>query len=461
MREMETTMPRPGSRTTGFRTAGPVGALAAATAVLLTTRTAHAVDVLGGLEAPFRAALESGNYAPALGLVFAAGLATSLTPCVYPMIVITVSVFGARQAKTRAEGAMLSTAFVLGIAAVMTPLGTIAGATGGIFGAALSNPFVLVGLAVLFLVLAAGMFGGFEMNLPASLQNRLAQVGGIGGKGAFALGMVSALIAAPCTGPVLAFLLTWIGTTGNVAFGALSMFVYALGLGLLFWVVGTFAVALPKSGRWLEWVKSVFGVVMVVMALYYLKPLLPLPLPVEKTQWVVVAGLVLLGAGLLGGAIHLTFHGPLGRRVRKGVAIGAAVAGSFLLVSYAEALPPGAKIQWLKDYSDARALAQAESRPLLVDFGADWCGACKELERVTFSDPRVVAACQARGFVPVHVDLTSSENVDENAAALDGYDQRGLPLVVFHDRKGDEIARITQFIPPEEMLALIAQLDGR
>lgn len=438
--------------------ASTVAACGAAALALGLAGTAHAQS-LADLEAPFRAALEAGSYGPALGLVFLAGLATSLTPCVYPMIVITVSVFGARQAKSRAEGAMLSTAFVMGIALVMTPLGTLAGATGGVFGAALANPFVLGGLALLFLVLAVGMFGGFEMNLPPALQNRLAQVGGIGVKGALGLGMVSALIAAPCTGPVLAFLLTWIGTTGNVAFGALSMFVYALGLGLLFWVVGTFAVSLPKSGRWLEWVKSLFGVVMIVMALYYLKPLLPLPLPVERVDWVAAVGVALLLGGLIGGAIHLTFHGGTLERVRKGSAVALAVVGSFLLVSYAEALPPGAKIEWQEDYQAARASALEAGQPLLVDFGADWCGACKELDRHTFSDPRVVAATKRAGFVPVRVDLSSGNDTPENKAALAGYDQRGLPLVVVHDGAGEEVARVTKFIEADEMLSLLAKVD--
>ena len=235
-------------------------------AALLAAPAVARADALGDLEAPFRAALESGSFGMALGLVFLGGIATSFTPCVYPMIAITVSVFGARQTETRMQGALLSTAFVLGIAALFTPLGLVAAMTGGVFGSALSSPIVLIGLSLLFLGLAASMFGAFDLDLPSGLKNRLAMVGGVGVKGAFVLGLCSALIAAPCTGPVLGFLLTWVGTTGNVAFGALSLFVYALGLGLLFWLVGTFSVTLPKSGQWLEWIKSVFGIVMVVAA---------------------------------------------------------------------------------------------------------------------------------------------------------------------------------------------------
>src|SRR5689334_21948840 len=137
------------------------------------------------LEGSLRNALSSGNWGLALGISFLAGVATSLTPCVYPMIAITVSVFGARQAKTRLEGAKLSTSFVLGICTLFTPLGLVAALTGSAFGSATSSAWVIVPLAILFLALAASMFGAFDLNLPPSLANRLSQVGGVGVKGAF------------------------------------------------------------------------------------------------------------------------------------------------------------------------------------------------------------------------------------------------------------------------------------
>ncbi|MCA9583673.1 MAG: thioredoxin family protein, partial [Myxococcales bacterium] len=212
---------------------------------------------------------------------------------------------------------------------------------------------------------------------------------GVGPKGALALGLTSGLIAAPCTGPVLAFLLAWIGTTGNVAFGGAALFVYSLGLGLLFFLVGTFAITLPKSGRWLEWIKSLFGIVMVVMALYYVRDLLPLERPVERTETWIGAGLIMTVLGVALGAIHLSFHGAGAMaRLRKGTGISLAVLGVTAALWWAEALPPGTKMAWLHDYEEATTLAQATGRPLLVDFGASWCAACGELDRDTFSDPR-------------------------------------------------------------------------
>ena len=153
-------------------------------------------DTLGELTAPFATALQDGSYAGALGLIFVAGLATSLTPCVYPMIAITVSVFGARQAESRARAALLSTSFVLGIAALFTPLGVVSALTGNAFGSALASPWVLGTLSALFAVMAFSMFGLFELTLPSKLQNRLAQAGGFGIRGAFVLGFVNGLIAA-------------------------------------------------------------------------------------------------------------------------------------------------------------------------------------------------------------------------------------------------------------------------
>lgn len=436
--------------------------LAVVAGTLLLSSTAQA-DPLTDLEAPFRAALESESMLLALGLIFLGGLATSLTPCVYPMIVITVSVFGARQATSKWQGAGLSTTFVLGIAALFTPLGLIAALTGDVFGAALANPWVLAVLAMIFLALALSMFGAFELNLPPSLQNKLAQVGGVGHKGAFAVGFVSGLVAAPCVGPVLGFLLTWIGTTGNAVFGALALFVYSLGLGLLFWVVGTFAVSLPKSGRWLEWIKSVFGTVMIVMAVYYLRDLLPFDRPKVRQDWMIYGALALVALGVAAGAVHLSYHGAtMLQKVRKTVGVAAAVVGLTLGVFYLEALeplPPDARITWLSDYDEARAMAEETGRPLLVDFTASWCGACGELDRHTFSDPRVVAETRAQDFIPVKVDLSPGKDTPEARAALASYAQRGLPLVVIHDRAGAEVGRVTSFVDADRFLQMMTAVD--
>ena len=416
--------------------------------------SAHA-DTLTDLEKPFSAALKEGSLAYALLLIFGAGIATSLTPCVYPMIAITVSIFGARQTKSRGEAAMLSTSFVLGIAALFTPLGLFAATTGGVFGAALASPVVLIGLALLFLALAASMFGAFDIDLPASLKNRLATVGGVGYKGAFFLGLCNALIAAPCTGPVLGFLLTWVGTTGNVVFGAVALFTYALGLGLLFWLVGTFSVSLPKSGQWLEWVKSVFGIVMVVAAVYYLRDLIPglMALP-RHTSTFLLMGLGLFVAGIALGAVHLSFHDlSTGARLRKGAGIALSVTGLAAMVGYTQVLPEGAHIAWGEDYQAALTRGKNEQKPVLVDFGASWCGACKELEQKTFSDPRVVR--EGERFIPVRIDLSPGKANSEKQQLLAGYQQRGLPLVVMHKPSGEVAARVTSFMEADEFLTMM------
>ena len=404
---------------------------------------------------PFQEALASGNFILALGLIFLGGIATSLTPCVYPMIAITVSIFGARQTKNKIEGALLSGSFVLGIAALFTPLGLFAALTGGIFGAALASPVVLIGLAILFLALAASMFGAFDLDLPPALKNRLATMGGVGYKGAFALGLASALIAAPCTGPVLGFLLTWVGTSGNVAFGALSLFFYALGLGLLFFLVGTFSVSLPKSGQWLEWIKSVFGIVMVVAAVYYVRDLIPgLADLAQRTTTFLSVSLALLAIGIAVGAIHLSFHAhEISVKIRKGLGITLSVAGLLGVVGFTSAIPEGAHIPWTETFASAREHAKQTGKPLLVDFGASWCGACGELERETFSDPRVVRESQR--FINVRVDLSPGQKTPEKEQLLASYEQRGLPLVVLHNSDGSEAARVTGFMEADKFLEVM------
>ena len=415
---------------------------------------------LTDLEAPIRAALSDGNLGSTLAIAFGAGVATSLTPCVYPMIAITVSVFGARQTKSRAEGALLSSAFVLGMAALFVPLGLIAAMTGGVFGAALASPAVLVGIALLFAALAASMFGAFEIDLPSGLKTRLASMGGVGPRGAFVLGMVSALIAAPCTGPVLGALLTWISSTRDVTMGALGLFAYSVGLGMLFCLVGTFAITLPKSGRWLGWVKSVFGVVMLAAAIYYVRPLLPsLPMPAALSGTAALValaiGLVVVGVSL--GAVHLSFGSATRReQLRKGVGVLVSVAGLLLVVRALEA-PVGEGLSWREDFARAEAEARTNGKPLLVDFSASWCGACGELERHTFSHPEVVR--EGQRFVTVRVDLSPGKDSPDKRELLARYAQRGLPLVVLHKANGQETSRVTGFMGPDEFLGLMRSVN--
>ncbi|MFW2387568.1 MAG: protein-disulfide reductase DsbD family protein [Polyangiales bacterium] len=411
-------------------------------------------DSLTELTAPFATALQGGSYLGALGLIFLAGLATSLTPCVYPMIAITVSVFGARQTESRSRAALLSSAFVLGIAALFTPLGVVSALTGSAFGSALASPWVVGALSALFAIMALSMFGLFDIALPSSIQQRLAQAGGFGLRGAFALGFANGLIAAPCTGPVLAVLLTWVATTGNVAFGALALFIYAIGIGVLFWFVGTFAITLPKSGHWVEWTKSAFGIAMLALAFYYLRGILPYPQPAVRDQLWLAAATGLLVGGVTVGAIHLSFKSDAwSARVRKAIGVTACVAGLLGIVGWAEALPPGTHISWVESFELGKAQAVAEERPMLVDFGADWCGACQELERDVLSDPRVVS--EAQRFVTVRVDLSTDQATDEKWALLKGYKQPGLPLVVLHHSDGSEASRVTGLLDSEAFLELM------
>jgi thiol:disulfide interchange protein DsbD len=419
------------------------------------TLSALPAQASDGLAASFRSALEGGSLGSALLLSFFAGIATSLTPCVYPMIAITVSVFGARKVSSRLEGASLSSAFVAGMTVLFTGLGIAAALTGGVFGDELGNPAIAFTLAAVFLVMALSMFGAFELALPYALTTKLSEMGGIGYKGAFVLGMASSLIAAPCVGPVLGLLLPWIGTTGNVSFGAACMVAYSLGMGLLFWVVGTFAIALPKSGRWMEWVKSTFGLVMLGSALYFIRAWLPGYAHITKNPALLYGAIAAVVFGLLVGAVHVSFSGGSLARTRKTLGIAATTVGALLLLGYVEARP--VHVGWEQDLAAAREKAKAAAAPMLIDFGASWCQACGELERLTFSDPRVIA--EAERFVKVKVDLSPGKDVERGKSWLQTYGARGLPLVVVHDSQGNERARVTEFVEAEKMLELLRAVN--
>ncbi len=406
-------------------------------------------------EDAFTRALAKGPIYAALAALVG-GLGVSLTPCVYPMVAVTVSVFGAKQAK-RSEGILLSLAFVVGIAAMFVPMGVVAGMTGSMFASVLQNAWVVVGISLLFLVMAASMFGAFELTLPSALTNKLAEMGGIGYKGAFLLGLVCGLIAAPCTGPVLTGILVWIANTQNASLGAMAMAAFSLGLGAPFFLVGAFAVQLPKSGHWMVHVKSLLGIVLVVVALYFLNNSFGFMRGFVSGSlgFAAVAALAVV-VGVLLGAVHREFGEPgLGVKLSKGVGIALASVGSLLVIL--SLTKPTEALTWMKqDIDGALARANAEKRPMIVDFTAAWCGACKELDQKTFSEPRV--GQELGRFVAVKVDATNDDD-PRVAATMSRFKVVGLPTVLLFDSAGKEAARFNDFVPADEFLKSIQRVN--
>lgn len=420
--------------------------------------------------------LASGRLAVAAGVIFLGGFLTSLTPCVYPLIPITVGVFGARQADSKARALVLTSSYVVGMGVVFSALGVFAALSGKAFGSVLGNSWVVLGLAVFMVVLATSMFGAFELAVPSGLATKLGTVGGGGLVGAFLMGSVAGLLAAPCTGPVLTGVLTWVSQTRDPVLGGLLLFVYALGIGVPFFLIGVFTVRMPKSGVWMEWVKSVFGIALLALAVGYLRDGFSGfgAAVTDATASLGRVGAVSLAAalafiGVAAGAIHLSFKE--GRQwLPKGVGV-AALLVAFLVRMAApteSATQPGGTpgshgdFHWALTFKAEQAksaepfeavLAEAKKscRPVMIDFFADWCAACKELDTHTYVANDVKT--EAERFISVKVDGT------EDHAVLDTLYERfgiqGLPTVAFVDGRGEVLKapRVTGFLPPEKFLA--------
>ena len=410
----------------------------------------------GGTDA-FTAAVNNGEMLLAAGLALVAGLGVSLTPCVYPMVSVTVSVFGAKQTKSKREGLLLSAAFVAGIVAVFTPLGVAAGLSGDMMGSFLQNEWVLVVMAALFLVMAVSMFGAFNIGLPSALTNRLARVGGIGYKGAFLLGVACGPIAAPCSGPPLLAILTLIGKSQDVALGAGMMALFSLGLGMPFFLVGAFAVQLPKSGKWMVHVKSVMGLIMFGVAIYYLQTAFPeLFAFAAHTPLFIGASLALAALGIGIGAVHMSYDMPgLVPKVRKTAGVVLTTCG--VMFAIFGLLTPKHSLEWAKvDAIAAQTRAAGESRPLILDFTASWCASCKELDNKTFSNEGVRK--EGGRFLAVKVDM--SDNDDPRVQKFEEeYDVQGLPKVLFYDSTGKGHCYINDFVDAETMLRTMKSVN--
>ncbi len=388
-------------------------------------------------------------------LAFVGGIALAFTPCVLPLVPITIGFFSRQQTAGR-RPVVPALLYVLGLAIVYSTLGTIAALSGGLFGSLLQKPVVIVAIALVLFALALSMFGLWDMNLPPSIANR---IGGsrTGNLGAMAMGGAMGLVAAPCVGPLLVSLLTYVAEIGSrlpssqaALLGGSLFFALSLGLGLPFFLVALGSASL-RPGEWMVSVKKVFGFIILGVVLWFLRPVTgPLIF-----KW----GLVLL---LLAAAIYFLTHasspahGPRARVAIRAVGALALVATigwtGYVLKSLGAG---GVQAHAFGEYSDDRLeRARADGRAAVVDFSAEWCIACKELETRTFTDGRVQE--KLKSFVSLRADLT-----DDNAQTQAIYKKwriRGLPTIIFLDSEGKEIPalRLTGFEGP---LPFVDRLD--
>ena len=391
---------------------------------------------------PFQEVLKEQSLALAFLVIFLAGFLTSLTPCVFPMIPITMAIIGREaHARSKTQTFFVSLVYVLGIALTYSILGLIAASTGALFGSFMNSPWVLGGVCLVFLAMALSMLGLYDLQAPPSVQNKILHANLQGYWGVFLTGALAGVVASPCVGPVLVGILTYVAQTKNLWIGFWALFIFALGMGQLFLILGMFSSAtryFPKSGAWMSGVKHFFGLLMLFAFYNYLQLLVP----VRIFDAALGLGAILLGS--LKGA----FEHPLTsawQKVRKGLCHALILIGGFLLVQALFDLKPllhprmisesrqSDEILWQTYSTGALEKANLAGQPVIVDFFADWCAACKELDKFTFADPRFHEA--TKNLVLLKFDATKDS--PEMDFLRKKFKMVGLPTVIFYDSKGE------------------------
>ncbi len=383
--------------------------------------------------------------------IFVGGMALNLTPCVYPLIPITVSYFGGRSGQGQGRLVAHGLFYLAGLALTNSILGVAAALTGGLMGAMLQNPLVLMVVAAILVFFATSLFGFWELRLPGSL-TQAASKSYAGYFGSLFMGLTLGLVAAPCIGPFVLGLLTWVASLGSPWLGFLVFFTLSLGLGLPLFILAIFSGSLeklPRSGEWMLWVRKLMGWVLVGMAAYFIRPLLP-----ES------AGVLLLAAVALAAAIHL---GWLDRTtaafrsfqwLKTAAALAGVILATFLAGSWALR---GPGVAW-QPYSD-QLLAQAvkEQKPVIIDFYATWCAPCRELDEITFHHPDVVKLAD-QNFIMIKVDLTQKGNPVYLRVCSASTGSKECPRWSFWTARATNCQdlRLVDYLPPEQMLSRMA-----
>ncbi len=440
-------------------------------------------EVVGALPEQDRIARSLAGGSPwlALAAFFGFGLLLTFTPCVFPMIPILSGIIVGQGANLDTRRAFsLSLTYVLGMAATYTAAGVVAGLTGANLQAVFQDPWVLGAFSLVFVALALSMFGLYDLQVPAAWQSALARLSARrrGGTyaGALVMGVLSALIVGPCVAAPLAGALIYIGQTGDATLGGVALFALSMGMGAPLLVVGTSAGKfLPKAGPWMKTVKAVFGVGLLAVAIYLMERVVPGP--VAMLAW---AALAIGSAVFMGAFDRLPTGAGRWRRLAKGAGLMLGVYGAVLVVGAAggatDPLDPlrglslrGGSVAYRElefqavkgpgELRKALSVAVAERRPVMLDYYADWCVSCKELEKYTFSDPRVRAALGRA--VLLRTDVTANDAEDQ--ALLGQFDLFGPPAILFFGPDGRERPqfRVVGFVKAERFAAHVERAIGR
>ncbi|MCR3960703.1 protein-disulfide reductase DsbD [Aeromonas veronii] len=441
-------------------------------APLVTATTASTVETAQSVapvsqQDQLAAALGNQGFWLSIVAFFALGLGLAFTPCVFPMYpILTGIIAGAGDRLSTGRAFLLSLVYVQGMAVTYTLLGLVVASAGLKFQAALQHPYVLIGLSVMFLLLALSMFGLYTLQLPSSLQTRLSSLSNRqqGGSvvGVAIMGMISGLVCSPCTTAPLSGALIYVAQSGDLWLGGAALYALSLGMGLPLLLLGTSGgKLLPKAGAWMDVIKQLFGFA-----------LLAVPILLLSRLWSdQIATLAWLGWGLLlcGYLYHHNQHQPhsVAKSVRGFVLLLAMISAVVVGKDLLQPAPPAAitadtsqtapQFIRIKTLDDLKVqLAAARGKPVLLDLYADWCVACKEFEHKTFSDPAVRE--RFGQMVLLQADVTANDDAD--VELLNSLNVLGLPTLIFFDREGKELTgqRVTGFMGPAEFLGKLDQL---
>ena len=387
---------------------------------------------------------------------FVFGLALNLTPCVYPVIPITVSYFSGQADKKKGQAFLNALVYVIGIALIFALLGLISGLAGKQWGFLFQNPWFVIVLTVIILAMAASMFGAFEIRVPVAIMNKFGQARE-GVAGALFMGLTVGIVIAPCAAGIIIGLVGLVAKLGLVVKGTLLFFIMGLGLGFPYLVLASFSGLLnklPQSGMWMVWVRKFFGILLVGVELYFF---LPQAKHIPDMQGFFFGLLAIFGGLLLGFLDHAPGYSK-GFKIGRGVfGIVVIILGIFWTNSAIRYQAP--EIDW-RIYSDESVSELISAgKPVFIDFYADWCAPCKELDKKTFPDPQVVE--KAKLFTMVKVDCTAP---DENIRGfMNQFQVTGMPTLVFLNLEGEELKQLREigFINPEAFVKRMETTQGQ